>query len=536
MKFYEKLILLRKQKGVSQEELADFLDVSRQAVYKWESGTNMPDISKLEKMTEYFNVSFNYLLDETMEEQDSKSKQTAGKVDFRSVYVSENELDCMVQSNYEHGYAKDTNRRIKNSESIFAAKYGAMHNAVKEKGYTNLVPLQDDICLCYFENPQEKTFGFYFDGAEQFVCPFENYIDAQVTCDNHASETKRKPIIGVGLGTITVGAMAQTEAQRPMFYYLTVLYFDKDGNSCEYKLSLGCLRGYTVWESNHYKEMIAYTSEITERRTAEVLAKLKGVKAQGEFLQNNDVGLQEVDTDAYQEANAKATAQTKEAMQKLTDENQAIKKRKKKGNLIFLGVVAGIVAIILAVSMISSALEKRKANKALVAPVVELIDQIGEVTLDDGELLLRIEAAYNALTETQQDYVENYDTYLAALERYTTLDPSSTITLADLCGTWENDRYIVEIANVGDKQAVCCYIYDKQTNSDVLERHTSGTPSLAGSSLSGYNMTTHKMEGKLLFWFGLYVDEHKTFAASKDTNGTVTLSFVIGTAEQTFRK
>lgn len=47
MNFSEKLQLLRKNKGLTQEEMAERLDVSRQAVAKWESGQAYPDILNL---------------------------------------------------------------------------------------------------------------------------------------------------------------------------------------------------------------------------------------------------------------------------------------------------------------------------------------------------------------------------------------------------------------------------------------------------------------------------------------------------------
>ena len=66
----EKIMSLRKQNGWSQENLADQLDVSRQSVSKWESGTSIPDIEKIVKMSELFNVSTDYLLKETDDEAD----------------------------------------------------------------------------------------------------------------------------------------------------------------------------------------------------------------------------------------------------------------------------------------------------------------------------------------------------------------------------------------------------------------------------------------------------------------------------------
>ena len=56
MIFCEKLQLLRKNKGLTQEEMAERLDVSRQAVAKWESGQVYPDISNLIQISDLFNV------------------------------------------------------------------------------------------------------------------------------------------------------------------------------------------------------------------------------------------------------------------------------------------------------------------------------------------------------------------------------------------------------------------------------------------------------------------------------------------------
>lgn len=62
MEFPQKLYELRKTKGLSQEALAQELDVSRQAVSKWESGTAMPETDKLIRISTYFNVSMDELI------------------------------------------------------------------------------------------------------------------------------------------------------------------------------------------------------------------------------------------------------------------------------------------------------------------------------------------------------------------------------------------------------------------------------------------------------------------------------------------
>ena len=57
-----RIATLRKSKGISQEELADVLLTSRQAISKWERGESDPDIDRLKDLAVYFNVSIDYLL------------------------------------------------------------------------------------------------------------------------------------------------------------------------------------------------------------------------------------------------------------------------------------------------------------------------------------------------------------------------------------------------------------------------------------------------------------------------------------------
>ena len=61
MDFRERLFDLRRQAGLSQEELANLVGVTRQAVQKWEAGTSRPDMDNLVSLAEYFNVSLDYL-------------------------------------------------------------------------------------------------------------------------------------------------------------------------------------------------------------------------------------------------------------------------------------------------------------------------------------------------------------------------------------------------------------------------------------------------------------------------------------------
>lgn len=65
MNFQERLNRLRREKGLSQEELGNLVGVSRQAVQKWESGASRPDMDNLVTLAQYFSVTLDYLISGT---------------------------------------------------------------------------------------------------------------------------------------------------------------------------------------------------------------------------------------------------------------------------------------------------------------------------------------------------------------------------------------------------------------------------------------------------------------------------------------
>lgn len=86
----EKIIKLRKEQGWSQEELSVRLGVSRQAVSKWESMASMPDLDKILKMSELFDVSTDYLLkDEAPQEEGCVNEEREAGDGLRAVTLEE---------------------------------------------------------------------------------------------------------------------------------------------------------------------------------------------------------------------------------------------------------------------------------------------------------------------------------------------------------------------------------------------------------------------------------------------------------------
>lgn len=77
MKLSDKLIELRKNQGWSQEDFAEKLDVSRQAISRWENGTALPDAQNILRIVKLFNISADYLLNDDYEgEMDIPSVET----------------------------------------------------------------------------------------------------------------------------------------------------------------------------------------------------------------------------------------------------------------------------------------------------------------------------------------------------------------------------------------------------------------------------------------------------------------------------
>ncbi len=87
----EKIAFLRKKNGWSQEELAEKLDISRQSVSKWELGGSIPDLDKIIKLSELFDVTTDYLLKDDTEEISCGVSEVFEEIPEPSMQVSEPE-------------------------------------------------------------------------------------------------------------------------------------------------------------------------------------------------------------------------------------------------------------------------------------------------------------------------------------------------------------------------------------------------------------------------------------------------------------
>lgn len=109
MLFNEKLKLLRKENNLTQEELADKLNVSRQAITKWESAEGLPDIVNLNQISELFDVSLDELVKDDLEVTISKNNKYIEEIEIDHT----KHFDIHINKSYEIGIISNDKETIK---------------------------------------------------------------------------------------------------------------------------------------------------------------------------------------------------------------------------------------------------------------------------------------------------------------------------------------------------------------------------------------------------------------------------------------
>lgn len=108
MKIHEKLFQLRKKSGMTQAELAEALNVSRQAISKWEMGTTVPDINNMLSISKIFGVSIDYLVNDELE-----TEGTSPIVDVTSSITKTNPANDELETEKNPPKTKSENKTIK---------------------------------------------------------------------------------------------------------------------------------------------------------------------------------------------------------------------------------------------------------------------------------------------------------------------------------------------------------------------------------------------------------------------------------------
>ena len=100
MTFGEKLKEARKEAGLSQEQFAEKMSVSRSAIAKWESDKGMPDVNNLKVLAQLLDVSVDYLLDEDEKLSFNETKEAIALDSFEVSGICRDKNDAACYSRY----------------------------------------------------------------------------------------------------------------------------------------------------------------------------------------------------------------------------------------------------------------------------------------------------------------------------------------------------------------------------------------------------------------------------------------------------
>ncbi len=148
MKLAEKIYQERRKLGLSQEQFAEKMDISRQAVSKWESGQSMPDLDKIVAMSQIFGVSTDYLL----KEDDNSFKETTSVEYTESGYtefVEDDGYEAYGTDDKMHNtYRSSSQANMQESQSLLQ-ELSLEEIASYEKTYTSSTKhIALGVCLC----------------------------------------------------------------------------------------------------------------------------------------------------------------------------------------------------------------------------------------------------------------------------------------------------------------------------------------------------------------------------------------------------
>lgn len=104
MKFNEKLLKLRKEKGLSQEELGMEMQISRQTVSKWEAGQSYPDFARLVMLSDFFDMTLDELVKDIDVQEVRENSFTNEKID--SIYRVSQDVNSIFQNRTLKGIIK----------------------------------------------------------------------------------------------------------------------------------------------------------------------------------------------------------------------------------------------------------------------------------------------------------------------------------------------------------------------------------------------------------------------------------------------
>lgn len=201
MRFCNKLPKLRKENNLSQEQLADKLGVSRQAVSKWESGSSYPDMDKMIQICSILNCTLEDLLDDGTIKENKTSNQTTNKNNFNN-YLQD--FLTFITKSYNMFCSMTFKEKIKFLFEIFVlviiiSVLGAIVSAILNAIVGNILSIIPDFLRYYLYDIIETIYmtALFILGIIIVIHLFKiRYLDYFVTIEdqNVTEKTIEEPI------------------------------------------------------------------------------------------------------------------------------------------------------------------------------------------------------------------------------------------------------------------------------------------------------------------------------------------------------
>ena len=116
----KKLIMLRKQRKLTQQEMAQYLGITRQAYQRYENGSREPDIATLYKIADFFAVTLDDLLEREQAELQSLNPSTNSKPEYQRIFESQSPQRQEILLKMLEVLAGMTDTQLENTKGFFS--------------------------------------------------------------------------------------------------------------------------------------------------------------------------------------------------------------------------------------------------------------------------------------------------------------------------------------------------------------------------------------------------------------------------------
>ncbi len=335
MELNEKIFALRKKAGMSQEELANEMDVSRQTVYKWESGDIQPEIIKIKKLAKFFSVSFDYLMDDSIESEEQKKDVVIIK---KRAVITTNAKVSRNHADIDNGYAEKRKIKLKPGNYLVERRK-VVEKTLKEVGATEVFFIHPNATIAYFYDNVKKVMGFYYDGQIQFVCPIENVVGFQFWEEGQRLSNSTTTGVGVRVGAfggVGVGA-APTVSVEQGTGSEAILSYKVNGEVKELKLDFSVNNNFllgVVKEVGDMENLWASFMSILTRNLSRLQNMIVNLQVVANEILSGKCEVEQINKELYIESNKQSKKEYNEYVEKINQKAIKDTKRHHIGNAI----------------------------------------------------------------------------------------------------------------------------------------------------------------------------------------------------------